>query len=106
VSGVTGDLIGSHQFLFSSHPFRDWRCPYLVAQALGGNDGNLIADALVGLEVESQLGVVTLNDDLGGLLDSLGTNATHFCGMCVLAEEEVVEERCSVRGALRKEKSS
>jgi hypothetical protein len=64
---------------------------HLVAQALGGNDGNLIADALVGLEVESQLGVVTLNDDLGGLLDSLGTNATHFCGMCVLAEEEVVE---------------
>lgn len=59
------------------------RSPYLVAQALGGNDGNLIADALVGLEVESQLGVVTLNDDLGGLLDSLGTNATHFCGMCV-----------------------
>lgn len=59
------------------------RGAYLVAQALGGNDGNLIADALVGLEVESQLGVVTLNDDLGGLLDSLGTNATHFCGMCV-----------------------
>lgn len=62
---------------------------YLVAQALGGNDGNLIADALVGLEVESQLGVVTLNDDLGGLLDSLGTNATHFGGMCGLAEEEM-----------------
>jgi hypothetical protein len=44
---------------------------YLVAQALGGNDGDLIADSLVGLEVQSQLGVVTLNDDLGGLLDSL-----------------------------------
>lgn len=74
----------------------------LVAEALGGNDGDLIADTfssesvgsplcsksrleknipLVGLEVESQLGVVPLNDDLGGLLDSLGTNATHFDGL-------------------------
>jgi hypothetical protein len=44
---------------------------YLVAETLGSNDGDLIADSLVGLEVESQLGVVTLNDDLGGLLDSL-----------------------------------
>jgi len=50
----------------------------LVAQALRSNDGNLIADALVGLEVESQARVVPLNDDLGGLLDGLGTNATHF----------------------------
>jgi hypothetical protein len=84
VSGVTGDLwkllselcaLPSEGCVVYSH---------LVAQALGGNDGNLIADALVGLEVESQLGVVTLNDDLGGLLDSLGTNATHFCGMCVV----------------------
>ena len=53
---------------------------YLVAETLGGNDGNLIADSLVGLEIEGQLGVVTLNDDLGGLLDGLGTNATHDCG--------------------------
>jgi len=50
----------------------------LVAQALRGNDGDLIADALVGLEVEGQLGVVPLNDDLGGLLDCLCANATHF----------------------------
>jgi hypothetical protein len=53
----------------------------LVAQALGSNDGDLIADALVGLKVESETGVVPLNDDLGGLLDSLGTNATHFDGI-------------------------
>lgn len=56
----------------------------LVAQALGSNDGDLIADALVGLEVEGQAGVVPLNDDLGGLLDSLGTNATHFGGIEVV----------------------
>ena len=50
----------------------------LVSEPLGGDDGNLIADPLVGLEVERQLGVVTLNDDLGGLLDGLGSDATHF----------------------------
>jgi hypothetical protein len=39
---------------------------------------HLIANPLVGLKVERQLGVVSLNDDLGGLLDGLCTNATHF----------------------------
>lgn len=53
----------------------------LVAKTLGGNDGDLIADALVGLEVEGQLGVVALNDDLSGPLDGLGTDATHFGGL-------------------------
>lgn len=52
----------------------------LVPQALRGNDGNLIANPLVGLEVERELGVVTLNDDLGGLLDGLRSDATHFGG--------------------------
>ena len=54
---------------------------YLVAKTLRCNDGNFIADSLVGLEVEGQLGIVSLNDDLGGLLDGLGTNATHDCGL-------------------------
>ena len=53
---------------------------YLVAKTLGSNDGNLIADSLVGLEVEGQLGVVPLNDNFGGLLNGLSTNATHVCG--------------------------
>lgn len=43
----------------------------LVAKTLGGNDSDLIADTLVGLEVESESGVVTLDDDLGGSLDGL-----------------------------------
>jgi hypothetical protein len=43
---------------------------------------HLIANPLVGLEVERQLGVVSLNNDLGGLLDGLCANATHF-GDCV-----------------------
>jgi hypothetical protein len=44
---------------------------YLVAEALGRDDGDFITDALVGLEVEGELRVVSLNDDLGGLLDGL-----------------------------------
>jgi hypothetical protein len=50
---------------------------------------HLIADPLVGLEVQRQLGVVSLNDDLGGLLDGLCSNATHF-GDCMC--------RCRVGG--------
>lgn len=48
----------------------------LVAKTLGADQSNLIADALVGLEVEGELRVVTLNDDLGGLLDGLGANCS------------------------------
>jgi hypothetical protein len=50
----------------------------LVPETLRGNDGNLIADPLVGLEVERELGVVTLDDDLGGLLDRLCSDTTHI----------------------------
>jgi hypothetical protein len=35
----------------------------LVAKTLGGNDGNLVADLLVGLEIESKTGVVLLDKD-------------------------------------------
>lgn len=59
----------------------------LVPQPLGRNDGNLIADPLVGLKVQRELGVVALNDDLGGLLDGLGSDATHFGDLlCELGE--------------------
>ena len=62
---------------------------YLVPQPLAGNDGNLIADALVGLEVEGEFGVVALDDDLGGLLDGLRAHATHVCGVVVMKSQEV-----------------
>lgn len=83
---------------------------YLVAETLGCNNGNLVADALVGLEVEGELGVVPLNDDLGGLLDGLGTDTTHFGGGCgglvmrVVVGEEWVNRRqvVSVRVYLKK----
>jgi len=43
----------------------------LIAKALGCDDGDFIADSLVSLEVEGELGVVTLNNDFGGLLHCL-----------------------------------
>lgn len=46
----------------------------LVPQPLGGDDSDLIADTLVGLEVKGEFWVVPLNDDLGGLFDGLGAN--------------------------------
>lgn len=73
--GVTGDLVVSSEGRLSEI----CSAAHLVAETLGGNDSNFIANSLVGLEVESELGVVTLNDDLGGLLNGLGTNATHDC---------------------------
>jgi len=36
--------------------------------------------------IEGQLWVVSLNDDLAGLFDGLGTNATHDCGMGMVVE--------------------
>lgn len=44
---------------------------HLVAETLGGDDGDLVAYSLVGLEIERELGVVSLDNDLGGLLDCL-----------------------------------
>ena len=64
---------------------------YLVAQALAGNDGDFIADTLVGLEVEGELGVVPLDDDLGGLLNGLCPDATHCAGLYGWTVDFVVE---------------
>lgn len=51
----------------------------LVPQTLASNDGDFIADPLVGLEVQGQLGVVTFDYNFGGFLDGLRANATHLC---------------------------
>ncbi len=48
----------------------------LVPEALGGDDSNLIANLLVGLEIQSQTGVVLFNNEPGGLFDCLGSDAT------------------------------
>ena len=46
---------------------------YLVAKTLRGDNCDLIANALVGLEVKGEFWVVALNDDFGRLLDGLET---------------------------------
>lgn len=43
----------------------------LVSKTLRGDDSDLIADPLVGFEVECELGVVAFDDDLRGFLDGL-----------------------------------
>jgi hypothetical protein len=43
----------------------------LVSEALRGDDGNLVADSLVGLEIERELRVVPLNDDLNRVSASI-----------------------------------
>ena len=52
---------------------------YLVAERLGGDDGDLLNDPLVGVEVESQLRVVLLDDDTSSLLHGLGSDTAHLC---------------------------
>lgn len=47
-----------------------------VAERLAGDDGDLLAQPLVGVEVIAQTGVVLLNDDPGGLLYRLGPDST------------------------------
>lgn len=44
---------------------------YLVAKTLRCDNGNFITDALVGFEIEGQLGIIALNDDLCGFFDRL-----------------------------------
>ena len=50
---------------------------YLVAERLRGDEGNLLNDPLVGVKVQSELGVVFLDDDTSGLLHGFGSDATH-----------------------------
>jgi hypothetical protein len=48
----------------------------LVAEALGGDDSNLIGNLLVGLEVQSEARVVLLDELASGPLDGLGSDTT------------------------------
>ena len=50
---------------------------YLVAERLRGDKRNLLNDPLVGVEVQSELRVVLLDDDTSGLLHGFGSDATH-----------------------------
>lgn len=50
----------------------------LVAHTLRGGDGDLIDDTLVGVKVESETGVVLLDDSTCGFLDGLGADSLLF----------------------------
>ena len=49
---------------------------HLVAKTLRSNDGDFIADTLVGFEVKGELGVIAFNDHFCRLLDSLTMNVS------------------------------
>jgi hypothetical protein len=44
---------------------------YLIAQTLGCNDGDFVADALVGLEIKGQFGIIAFDYDLCRFFDGL-----------------------------------
>jgi hypothetical protein len=51
----------------------------LVAETLGRDLGKVVEDALVGLEVEGQLGVVLFDENAGSALDGFGADAALMC---------------------------
>ena len=51
---------------------------HLIPQTLAGNDGNLIANTLVGLEVQGQFRVVAFDYDFGRFLNCLRADATLY----------------------------
>lgn len=67
------------------HPLEYWD--------LGIVSPHLIADPLVGLKVKRELGVVPLDDDLGGLLDGLSSDTTHVGDFRCACGKEAVEGR-------------
>jgi hypothetical protein len=50
----------------------------LVSELLARDDGDLLADALVGVKVQSETSVVLFDEGLGRLLDGLGSNASLY----------------------------
>jgi len=50
----------------------------LVSHSLGLDDGDIINDSLVDVEILGQFSVVLLDDSSGGSLDGLGSDSTHF----------------------------
>ena len=85
MSGVTSNLVPETLGCDDSNLSGTSACEWSAVAILS----HLIADPLVGLEVERKLGVVTLNDDLCGLLDSLCADATHFCDCVSVLRESV-----------------
>ena len=71
---------------------------HLVPQRLGRVQRHLLDDALVGVEVKVELGVVLLDDHSRRLLDGLGPDAAHpggrfFCKVVVGSNDSNTEDR-------------
>ena len=49
----------------------------LVPQPLARNDGHLVACSFINFKVEAKFWIITLDNDLGGPLDGLRTDAAH-----------------------------
>merc|ERR1712048_743269 len=60
-----------------------------VPHPLGLNDGNILCDLLVCLEIQGQLAVVLLNNETCGLLYCLGSYATHGDGGRTMERDEI-----------------
>jgi len=50
----------------------------LVSHSLGLDNGDVIDDSLVDVEILGKFSVVLLDDSSGGSLDGLGSDSTHF----------------------------
>ncbi len=48
----------------------------LISESLRLDDRDVIDDSLVGVEISSELSVVSLDDGLGGSLNSLGSDSS------------------------------
>lgn len=64
----------------------------LVTETLAGDDGDFGGEALVGLEIQSQTGVVLFNKNLGSPLNSLGTNAALLAHVVVDVIDMMIKE--------------
>jgi len=73
LDGNTSDLRVSQ----SLHQMSNESCDF-VAQRFRWDYGDFLADAFVGVEIQSETSVVLLDNHLGGFFHRLGTYATHF----------------------------
>lgn len=66
----------------------------LVSETLRGDDGNFIADLLVGVEIESKSWVELLDDDSRGSLGGLRSYFTHVVLLLSISEFFILGSPC------------
>ena len=53
----------------------------LVPEPFGGDDGNVLDDSRVGVEIVGETGVVFFYDPSGGFFDGFGSYSAHFLNL-------------------------